>query len=351
MEAQVAASATGVILTYAYHQEVGSSDVGPAIEGFWALVNPLVTERVPSDWAGFDLTISKVLAILDFFCIHSRKEGRMYNPHRWRNKELPGWLGNILRALEVSIPAVVAIIPWRFTDPNISMLGKSVPKDTVIGVACLLFLLVAAIRIIAGFFHNPQRPILATALDNLGGQFWNRRFVDANQPGWGNNITLYQLRRKRGWFWVWALLRRKETRHLVPRIRCPLSGARPNQTYTVSIGGGHCEGFPGRVFSSMKAESVSALPDVSPNANANKTTRKKYAKETGDSFKWVTENQPVARSMYGMPLLRPNGERWGVVIFRSKEENGIDEKIINPDPDDTRVQVFVQILQGHLNGK
>jgi len=254
-----------------------------------------------------------------------------------------------LYGVDVFTPAIVTIIAWKFPNETIEFWIVKWDTSSAIAAACLIFLAAAIVKLFTKIFHKPQRLAIENIFAVQGRNFWNKNIVDVETPRWGNNITLYQLQKRPWWFFGLDVFKRCHTRHLVPRLRYPASGKRPDRSYGVVLNNGKCEGFPGRIFGESEDKHIKSLPDVS-SLSSPKADKKKYARETGNTLEMIRERKPTARSLLGMILVLPNGYRWGVIVIESKDEAGIDESCMD-DPEDTRIETFVDSIISHLNGR
>lgn len=282
----------------------------------------------------------------------------MFNPHIWRDWKLPPRVSQTLNAIEIAIPAIATIIAFQLArtqgaaGPTLKLGPVTVPHQVLtLALSAILVAAVVATRV-SSFVYTPLKPFIESVLEVYGYEFWDSTIESNCRPASGSNITLYECCRKRGIFLAWAVLRHKTTLHLVPRLRMPRSGERPNRTYDVWLTkkpNKKSEGFPGRVFEQERMLVMTGLPDIAQ-PGADRAAFENYARQTNDNAKSLRRHSPTARTLAGAPVYSASGARWGVLVFESDEENAIDTRKLT-DNSGNREIPLTKLLQSVLDGR
>lgn len=178
----------------------------------------------------------------------------------------------------------------------------------------------------------------------MADQFWDIHPDQHGEERFRFRITLFELKPISWWRWI---KRKKWTHYLTARARFPRSGQRRKRIWFVHDHKTEaCQGIAGRIFAKETILFTEELPDLHRKPQPNPADFEKYATSTGTTIAKLRADIPYSRVIGGMPVLSPDGKRWGVLVFDAPIPEAISKDSLYGDNSERFAEMLTVILSG-----
>lgn len=212
-----------------------------------------------------------------------------------------------------------------------SVLGFIKENAIFFYIALIIFLILGYVLSRDG--KRIQWTTLQTILDDLQAKSYANSQDAVNDK---HRVTLFQYKK---WCWsrygvnLFAWYKAHKERKvnpscgwLIPVLRSNDMGKNTKTIFAVTDNSDCSEGVVGKCWATKNSIGLNDLPNVIETSGDQQ--RNRYARRCFLPREYIdkalVERKLLARSLYAIPIMSNNGEQWGVVVWDSATQNGID---------------------------
>jgi len=248
-----------------------------------------------------------------------------------------------------SAPLLAIFIDASSSYRNSETIWLMLSSNIINDAAIFLYLLIIGVFLLGKYFSRKGDVVVWRTMQAQIDMLQKVVFADfANDLNDNHRVTLFRYKK-----WSWSRFKTLTglvesikkgswpgSGWLVPVIRSGHTGKDTNVIFWAPDSGGKAEGVAGRSWSSDHSVDYSDLPNITK--NSNKENKDKYCQRC-NMERWILDDycekgRSLARHILAYPVRTRSGERWGVLVFDSMSENGVDaksaqdafEKVIDP---------------------